>query len=203
MRRPARDEVRVFPTTADFHAWLEANHVTATELWVGYYRQSTGKTAMAYPETLEEALCFGWIDGITYRIDDEIYAVRWTPRRTSSNWSAPNIAKVAELTAAGRMHAAGLKAFEKRDRRKDLPYLRDHPLRQELPPELEARIRATPAAWAYWQAQRPSYRKQAAFWIQSAKQEATRERRLTTLIADAAAGRLPKPLRPPGERADA
>ncbi len=84
-----------------------------------------------------------------------------------------------------------------------MPYLRDHPLRQQLPAELEARIRANSAAWAYWQAQRPSYRKQAAFWIQSAKQEATRERRLTTLIAESAAGRLPKPLRPPGERTDA
>ncbi|HET9497627.1 MAG TPA: YdeI/OmpD-associated family protein [Candidatus Limnocylindria bacterium] len=201
MGRPTRDEVAVFRTTAAFRTWLLANHHAADHLWVGYYRKSAGKAAMTYPQALEEALCFGWIDGITYRIDDEIYAVRWTPRRKSSNWSAPNIAKVAELTTAGRMHAAGLKAFEERDRRKDLPYLRDHPLRQDLPPEQEARIRANPAAWAYWQAQRASYRKGAAFWIQSAKQEATRERRLASLIEESAAGRMPKALRRPGEGA--
>lgn len=199
MGRPTRDEVAVFPTIAAFRAWLLANHDSADHLWVGYYRKSTGKVAMTYPEAVEEALCFGWIDGITYGIDDEIYAVRWTLRRKSSNWSAPNIAKVAELTAAGRMHPAGLKAFEERDRRKDLPYLRDHPLRQELPPELEARIRANPSAWAYWQAQRASYRKGAAFWIQSAKQKSTRERRLASLIEESAAGRMPKALRRPGE----
>ncbi len=200
MRRPTRDEVSVFPTTADFRAWLEENHASAPELWVGYYRKSTGKVAMTYPEAVEEALCFGWIDGLTYRIDDEVHANRYTPRRKGSSWSAPNIAKVAELTAAGRMHAAGLTVFEERDRRKDAPYMRDHPIRQQLPPEHEARIRANPAAWAYWQAQRAGYRKGAAFWVQSAKQEATRERRLATLIDESAAGRMPKALRPIGSQ---
>lgn len=203
MRRPTRDEVHVFSKAVEFRAWLEVHYATTPELWVGYFRKSTGKTSITYPEAVEEALCFGWIDGLTYRIDDEVHANRYTPRRKGSSWSGPNIAKVAELTAAGRMHPAGLRAFQDRDRRKDMPYLRDHPLRQQLPGELEARIRANSAAWAHWQAQRPGYRKQAAFWIQSAKQEATRERRLNTLIAEAAAGRLPKPLRPPGERTDA
>jgi uncharacterized protein YdeI (YjbR/CyaY-like superfamily) len=199
MRRPTRDEVHVFPTTADFRAWLEANHATADELWVGYYRKSTGKTAMTYPEAVEEALCFGWIDGLTFRIDDEVHANRYTRRRKGSSWSAPNIAKVAELAAVGRMHPAGARAFEERDRRKDAPYMRDHPLRQQLPAELEARIAANPAAWAYWQAQRPGFRRGAAFWIQSAKQETTRERRLASLIEESAAGRVPKALRRPGE----
>jgi uncharacterized protein YdeI (YjbR/CyaY-like superfamily) len=199
MRRPTRDEVRVFATTADFRAWLEANHATTDELWVAYYRKSTGKTAMTYPQAVEEALCFGWIDGLTFRIDDEVHANRYTPRRKGSSWSAPNIAKVAELTAAGRMHSAGTRAFEERDRRKDAPSMRDHPLRQQLPAELEARIEANPAAWAHWQAQRPSYQRGAAYWILSAKQEATRERRLESLIQESAAGRAPKALRRPGE----
>lgn len=155
---------------------------------------------MTYAEALDEALCFGWIDGITYRIDDEVYAVRWTPRRKGSNWSAPNIAKVAELKKAGRMHRSGLRAFEERDRRKDQPSLRDNPLRQALPPELEREIKAAPAAWAYWQAQTASYRRQAAFWILSAVRPETRERRLASLIEDSAAGRPVKPLSPAGNR---
>ena len=184
----------IFPTRAAFRAWLETNHASAGELWVGYFRKGVGKTAITYPEAVEEALCFGWIDGIGYRIDDEVHANRFTPRRKGSSWSAPNIAKVAELKEAGRMHPDGLRAFEERDRSKDLPSLRDHPLRQQLPPELESRIQAEPAAWAYWQIQRPSYRKEAAFWVLSAKQETTRERRLASLIADSAAGRPVKPL---------
>jgi uncharacterized protein YdeI (YjbR/CyaY-like superfamily) len=200
MRRPTRDEVTVFPTAAAFRAWLEANHATAAQLWVGYFRKSTGKTSITYPEAVEEALCFGWIDGLTYRIDDEVHANRYTRRRTGSSWSAPNIAKVAELRETGRMHPAGLRTFEERDRRKDAPYLRDHPLRQQLPAELEAKIKANPAAWSYWQAQRPSYRKQAAFWVQSAKQASTRERRLTSLIEDSAVRQAVKPLRDAEDR---
>ena len=194
MNRPASQDVAVFASPAAFREWLEANHATAGEVWVGYYRKGVGKTAMTYPEAVEEALCFGWIDGIGYRINDEVHANRFTPRRKASNWSAVNITKIAELTAVGRMHPAGLLAFEQRDRRKDMPYLGDNPLRQQLPAELEARIEANPAAWAYWQVQAPGYRRQAAFWVVSAKQEATRERRLTALIEDSAAERPIKPL---------
>ena len=195
MDKPTRDQVHVFPAAADFRAWLEANHDSAPAAWVGYYRKDVGKTAMTYPEAVEEALCFGWIDGITYRIDDEVYATRMTPRRKSSNWSAGNLAKVPGLKAAGRMHPAGLRAYDERDRRKDLPYLRDHPQRQEMPDVYEAQIRANPAAWAYWQGQTPSYRKQIAFWIQSAVRDETKARRLASLIEDSAAGRLAKPFR--------
>ena len=193
--RPTREQVSVFRYQAAFRKWLEANHDTAPDLWVGYYRKGSGKTAMTYPQAVEEALCFGWIDGLTYRIDDEVHANRFTPRRKGSNWSGPNIDKVAELTKAGRMHSAGLRAFEGRDQRKDQPYLRDNPLRQHLPPALEARIKAEAAAWAYWQAQAPGYRRQAAFWVLSAKQEPTRERRMASLIEDSAAGRPVKPMR--------
>jgi uncharacterized protein YdeI (YjbR/CyaY-like superfamily) len=194
--RPRRDQVTVFPDAAAFRTWLERHHADTPFLFVGSYRKSAGKRAMTYPEAVEEALCFGWIDGITYRVDEELYAVRYSPRRKGSNWSATNIARVGQLTAAGRMHPAGLKVFEERDRRRDLPHMHDHPLRQQLPAEMEARLRANPAAWAHWQGLRPTYRGAAAFWIQSAKQEATRERRLTSLIEEGAAGRLPKALRP-------
>lgn len=200
MPRPTRDEVTVFASADDFRAWLDAHHDSTDQIWVAYYRKGTGKKAMTYPEAVEEALCFGWIDGLTYRVDDEVHTNRFTPRRKGSNWSGPNIAKVAELKKAGRMHPAGLRAFEERDRRKDQPYLRDNPLRQALPPELESQIRAKPAAWTYWQAQTPSYRRQAAFWILSAVRPETRERRLASLIADSAAGQPVKPLSYGGEQ---
>lgn len=193
--KPTRDLVQVFPTSGGFRAWLEANYDSARDIWVGYYKRGSGQTAMTYPEAVEEALCFGWIDGITYGVDHEVYATRMTPRRKGSSWSATNIARIAELTAAGRMHPAGLRAFEERDRRRDLPYLRDHPLRQQLPPEVEQQIEANPAAWAYWQGQTPGYRRQVAFWIQSAVRDDTKARRLAALIADSAAGRMVKPFR--------
>ena len=118
VQRPTRSHVAIFVTAADFRDWLDANHDTASELFVGYYRKGAGKTAMTYPEAVDEALCYGWIDGITFRIDDEVTATRFTPRRRTSNWSAPNVAKVAALAKAGRMHPAGTRAFEERDRRK-------------------------------------------------------------------------------------
>jgi uncharacterized protein YdeI (YjbR/CyaY-like superfamily) len=194
VKAPAPEDVAVFHDKAAFRDWLAANHVAAGEVWVGYYRKGAGKTAMTYPEAVEEGLCYGWIDGIGYRIDDEVHANRFTPRRKGSSWSARNIAAIADLTRAGRMHPAGLKAFEERDRSKDMPYMQENPLRQQLPPRLEARIKAEPAAWAYWQVQAPGYRRQAAFWVLSAKQEATRERRLKALIEDSAAERPIKPL---------
>ena len=112
-------DVRVFASAADFRAWLEKHHDKAPEQWVGFYKTGVPKTSMKYPEAVEEALCCGWIDGLTKRIDDEVYTIRFTPRRKTSNWTAINIAKISELTAAGRMHPAGLRAFEERDRRKD------------------------------------------------------------------------------------
>jgi uncharacterized protein YdeI (YjbR/CyaY-like superfamily) len=200
MPRPTRDEVTVFPSAKEFRAWLTAHHDSADQLWVGYFRKATGKTAMTYPEAVEEALCFGWIDGLTYRVDDEVHTNRFTPRRKGSTWSGPNIAKIAELKRAGRLHPAGLRAFDERDRRKDQPSMRDNPLRQLLPPELERRITANPAARAYWQAQTPSYRREAAFWILSAVRPETRERRLASLVEDSAAGRPVKPLSYGGDR---
>jgi uncharacterized protein YdeI (YjbR/CyaY-like superfamily) len=117
VRRPARDEVEVFASAADFRAWLDAHHEAESQLFVGFYKKGVPKVAMTYAQAVEEGLCFGWIDGITYRIDDELTASRFTPRRRGSNWSATNIAKVAELIASGRMHPSGLRTFEERDRR--------------------------------------------------------------------------------------
>jgi uncharacterized protein YdeI (YjbR/CyaY-like superfamily) len=191
MSLPTNDDVRIFPTAAAFRAWLEANHDTATELWIGYYKKGVPRTSMTYPESVDEGLCFGWIDGLTRRIDAEVYTIRFTPRRKTSNWSAINIAKVADLTAAGRMRPAGLRAFEERDRRKDAIYSTDRP--QQLPPDMLDRLEADEAAHAYWQSRTPSFRRQATHWIVSAKRPETRERRFATLLADAAAGRDPQP----------
>jgi uncharacterized protein YdeI (YjbR/CyaY-like superfamily) len=113
-------EVTIFRTADAFRTWLDANHDSATELWIGHYKKGVPKTAMTYAEAVDEALCYGWIDGVARRIDDEVHAMRWTPRRPTSNWSATNIAKVRALKAAGRMHASGLRAFERRDRREEL-----------------------------------------------------------------------------------
>jgi uncharacterized protein YdeI (YjbR/CyaY-like superfamily) len=112
-------DVEIFSTAAEFRAWLEENHATATEQWVGYYKRGVPKTSMTYAEGVDEALCFGWIDGQARRISDEVSSIRFSPRRKGSNWSAVNIAKVARLTEAGRMHPAGMRAFEARDPRRD------------------------------------------------------------------------------------
>jgi uncharacterized protein YdeI (YjbR/CyaY-like superfamily) len=194
MATPTPKRVEIFPDSAAFRAWLEEHHTDTDELWVGYYKKGVAKTSMTYPEAVEEALCFGWIDGVGRRIDDQVHANRFTPRRPTSSWSAVNIAKVAELTEAGRMHPAGLRAFEERDRRKDGIYsYENHPM--ELPAEAEALLRANPDAWEFWQAQRPSYRRTAVHWVLSAKREPTRQRRLAQLIDDCAAGLLIKPMR--------
>jgi len=114
VKRPSREDVRVFRDANDFRDWLEEHHATETELWVGFYRKGVPKESITYLEAVEEGLCFGWIDGISYRVDDQVHTVRFTPRTRRSNWSALNIQRVGELTAAGRMHPAGIAAFEAR-----------------------------------------------------------------------------------------
>jgi uncharacterized protein YdeI (YjbR/CyaY-like superfamily) len=193
MPAPVPSRVEIFADAAAFRAWLVEHHDSADELWVGYYKKGVAKTSITYPEAVEEALCFGWIDGIARRIDDEVHANRFTPRRRTSAWSAANIARVAELTRAGRMHPAGLRRFEERDRRRDATYgYENRPA--SLPAGFEARLRADAAAWAYWQAQPPGYRRTATHWVMSARREQTRERRLAALVEDCAAGRRIKPL---------
>jgi uncharacterized protein YdeI (YjbR/CyaY-like superfamily) len=190
--RPSPDDVHIFPTADEFRTWLAEHHSSTDALFVGYYKKGVPKQAMTYPQAVEEALCFGWIDGITYRIDDELTATRFTPRRRTSSWSAVNIAKVAELKAAGKMHAAGLRAFEERDRRKDASYSYERPA-LELEPGMLARFRADARAWAHWQAEQVSYRRTASHWIMSARRRETQERRFGELLDTSRDGRRPKP----------
>jgi uncharacterized protein YdeI (YjbR/CyaY-like superfamily) len=186
---------RFFTSAAEFRAWLETHHARATEIVVGYYKRGTDKPSLTWPESVDEALCFGWIDGVRHSIDDERYQIRFTPRKPSSKWSAVNRRRVAALIAEGRMHPAGLAAFEARGADTDYSY--EGTRRRELDGEALARLRANAKAWRFGQAQPPWYRRAASHWVTSAKQEATRERRLETLISDCAAGRTIKPLTRP------
>lgn len=178
-----------FRTAAAFRRWLEKNHATAKELQVRFYKKASGKGGMVYREALDEALCFGWIDGVVHRLDDESYAQRFTPRRAGSNWSNINVGHVARLKRAGRMHAAGLAAFAARTAEKTGVYSFEAKIPPTLPTADERRFRAAPAAWEFFSAQPPGYRRQSVWHVVSAKQEATRERRLAKLIAASAAGR--------------
>jgi len=188
---PNPEEVRIFRRAQDFRAWLERNHDSVQAIFIGHYKKGVSKTAMTYPEAVEEALCFGWIDGITYRMDAEVTATRFTPRRRTSSWSAINIAKMAELKAAGRLHAAGSRAFEERDRRKDAIYSYERPP-AEMPAAMLSRLRADENAWAFWEGERPSFRKGIAHWVTSGKRPETNERRFAELLETARAGTRPK-----------
>lgn len=189
--RPTRADVRLFDTAADFRTWLDANHDSADALFIGYYKKGVQKRAMTYPQAVEEALGYGWIDGITFRIDDELTATRFTPRRKGSSWSAVNIAKMAELKAAGRLHDAGRRAFEERDRRKDASYSYERPP-LELDADMLDRLKADSRAWQHWQAEQRSYRRAASYWVMSAKKPETRERRFAELLEVSHAGTRPR-----------
>jgi uncharacterized protein YdeI (YjbR/CyaY-like superfamily) len=192
-------DVTFFKSAAEWRVWLEANHDKATELVVGFYKKDSGRQNMTYQESLDQALAFGWIDGIRRSIDENAYSMRFTPRKPRSTWSAINIKRVGELIERGLMHPAGLKAFNERDATKQGRYSNEQE-KIELPPEYEAQFRANAQAWEHFQSRPPSYRKTATWWVISAKQEATRLKRLATLIEDSAAGRKIAPLTPPKER---
>ncbi|GGI44208.1 uncharacterized protein YdeI (YjbR/CyaY-like superfamily) [Agromyces flavus] len=178
----------------EFRAWLEANHASETELWMGLYKKHVRDRGLTWEEAVPEALCYGWIDSVSQRIDDDARRQRWTPRKPASNWSSVNIAIVERLTAEGRMRPAGVAAFERRRDDRSGVYSFESPP-QEFPPEQAARLADDAAASAFWEASTPTYRRQVVHWVLSAKQEATRERRLAQLIDDSAAGRLVPPLR--------
>jgi uncharacterized protein YdeI (YjbR/CyaY-like superfamily) len=185
-----------FASPQEFYDWLEEHHETEAEVYVGFYKTHTGKRGMTWSESVDQALCFGWIDSRANAIDADRYMQRFTPRKPGSNWSKINVEKVAKLTEAGRMRPAGLAAFEQRTDEKTGVYSfeREHP---ELPPELERRLRANPTAADYFDARPPWYRRAATHWVVSAKREETRLRRLAQLIEDSAAGLDVKPLRRP------
>jgi uncharacterized protein YdeI (YjbR/CyaY-like superfamily) len=177
-----------FTSAVRFHHWLEKNHATATELLVGFYKKSSGKPNMTYQEALDEALCFGWIDGIRKSVDENRYTIRFTPRKPTSNWSNVNIKRVNELIAEGRMMPAGLAAFEARKAEKSGVYSYENRPRQ-LSVEYERQFRANQTAWAFFQSQAPYYRRTACAWVITVKKEETRLRRLAVLIEDSAQGR--------------
>jgi uncharacterized protein YdeI (YjbR/CyaY-like superfamily) len=186
-----------FETPDDFRAWLEQNHETESELLVGFYRKGTGKPSITWPESVAEALCFGWIDGVRRGIDEESYSIRFTPRKATSTWSKVNIEKVAELTSEGRMHPAGQAAFERRSDAKSGIYSYEQRRDAKLDPDQEREFRANDAAWSFFESQPRGYRRTATYWVVSAKREETRRKRLATLIDDSANGRRLKHLTRP------
>jgi uncharacterized protein YdeI (YjbR/CyaY-like superfamily) len=187
-------EATFFSTPDEFRAWLEAHHDIESELWVGYYKKATGKRSMTWSEAVDEALCFGWIDGKVQRIDEERHQQRFTPRRPRSNWSAINIAKIADLRAEGRMTPAGEAAFAARREDRSAVYSYERRHEAAFDAEQEATFRDDEAAWAWFCDQSPSYRQTATFWVVSAKRPETRAKRLATLVECSADGRRIPPL---------
>ena len=171
-----------FKNPAEFREWLEKNHQSETELLVGYYKVETGKPSMNWPDSVDQALCFGWIDGIRKKVDEESYCIRFTPRKPRSTWSRINIDKVEELTGKGLMHPAGIEAFNKRKENNSGIYSFENEIK-DLPEEYAEIFKKNRPAWEFYSVQPPSYRKTMTHWILSAKQEATRISRLEKLIA--------------------
>src|SRR5882672_4830958 len=171
---------KFFATPTAWRDWLEKHHAGQKELLVGFYKKDSGKPSITWPESVDEALSFGWIDGVRRRIDDVSYSIRFTPRKKTSTWSAINIARVAELTKLSRMQPAGLRAFEHRREEKSAIYAYENEART-LSAEDEKKLRANKKAWEFFNAQPPGYRRLSIYWITSAKKDETRARRLATL----------------------
>jgi uncharacterized protein YdeI (YjbR/CyaY-like superfamily) len=196
---PTPRDVIFFASPEELRDWFDANHETAEELWVGYHKKATGRPTVTWSQAVDEALCVGWIDSVRYSLGPEASAQRFTPRRRGSIWSAVNVAKVESLLAEGRMRPAGIAAFEARTPEKTAiySYEREH---AAFSPEEQARFEANESAWANWQRMPPGYRRQATWWVTSAKRPETRAKRLGELIEQSAEGRKPRSITPPGER---
>jgi uncharacterized protein YdeI (YjbR/CyaY-like superfamily) len=192
--KPPSRETLFFRTPADFRAWLEKHHATHQELSVGFYKREAGRPSITWPESVDVALCYGWIDGVRNSIDEISYRIRFTPRKPTSTWSAINVRRAREMTRLGLMHPAGIKAFEARQDDKTGIYAYEQRRHAKLRPADERKFRASKKAWEYFQAQPPWYRRTAAYRVISAKQEETRQRRLAQLIKDSEAGRPIKEL---------
>ncbi len=177
-----------FPTQKHLRKWFEKNHKKEKELYVGFYKVSSGKPTITWSQSVDEAICFGWIDGIRKSIDEESHCIRFTPRNPKSNWSAINIKKVEELTKLGLMKPEGLKAFSYRKDDVSKIYTYENP-KVEFDKSLEKSFKANKKAWAFYQTATPTYRKVTTRWVMSAKQESTRLKRLNELITDCAAGK--------------
>ncbi len=190
-------EAIYFGSPEQFRTWLERHHDSESELWLGYWKKASGEPSLSWSQAVDEALCFGWIDGLLRNVDDRRHMQRFTPRKASSNWSAVNIAKVEQLRTEGRMRPAGEAAFARRREDRSGVYAYEQRTNPVLEPGHEERFRANEGAWEYFSARPPSYRRPALWWVISAKRPETRERRLATLIADSAARRTLKHLTRP------
>ena len=179
--------VRFFKSASEFRKWLAKQHDKVTELWLGFYKKGSGKATLTYQEALDEALCFGWIDGVRKSLDEDSYMIRFSPRKSRSIWSRVNVKRAAELKRTGRMMPSGLAAFAARDSRRSGIYSFENAPR-ELHPDYQERFRKKPSAWSFFKSQPPGYQRTAIFWIMSAKREDTRISRLARLIADSARG---------------
>ncbi len=177
---------KFFPTPAEFSNWLRSNHARETELLVGFYKRDSGLPSMTWPESVDAALCYGWIDGVRRRIDDVSYSIRFSPRKQRSIWSAVNIKRVEELAQLKLLQPAGAKAFAARREERSAVYSFEQAT-VEFEPAQKKLFRANKAAWNFFQAKPPSYRRAATWWVISAKRLETRDKRLSTLIADSAA----------------
>lgn len=184
---------RFFSTPAKFRAWLEKNHESASELWVGYYRTGSGKPSITWPNSVDEALCFGWIDGVRKTVDDTSYMIRFTPRRPDSIWSNVNIAKMEKLLADGRVMPAGVAAYARRsDTRSGVYEYEKGKLADRSTSAFDVDVLRTfkreREAWRFFESQPPYYRKMMTFWIMSAKKPETRTKRLEKLMDQSARG---------------
>jgi len=184
---------KFFRTAEAFREWLEKNRDGTTELLVGFYRLNSGRAGLTYREALDEALCFGWIDGIRKRCDADSYTIRFAPRTAGSIWSVVNTRRMEELIQMGRVHEAGLRAFERRDKKKSKLYSYEAG-NCNFEPAQERLFRSNPTAWEFYQRQAPWYRRVSCYWVTSAKKEETRARRLEQLVTDSASGRRIKQL---------
>jgi uncharacterized protein YdeI (YjbR/CyaY-like superfamily) len=181
-------KIEYFKSSSDFRRWLEKNHATRQELWVGYHKKNSRQPSMTWPESVDEALCFGWIDGIRKSVDDLRYMIRFTPRRRGSIWSAVNIKRARELSDKGLMEPAGMAAFNARKENKSGIYSYEQ-RSANLDVPYEKKLKQNKVAWDFFYAQPPSYRKAVGWWIVSAKQEATRVKRLERLMRESARGK--------------
>jgi uncharacterized protein YdeI (YjbR/CyaY-like superfamily) len=188
-----------FASPDEMRAWLAENHAEAKELWVGFHKRDTGKPSVTWPQSVDQALCFGWIDGVRKRIDEARYQIRFSPRRERSFWSAINTRRVKVLEAEGLMTPAGRAAFEARDAKRTRTYSYERKRGETLAPALQKRFKAEKKAWGFWQAQPPWYRRVTSFWVSSAKREETREKRFTKLVAESARGRTLLPVKRKGD----
>ena len=177
-----------FEAPAEFRAWLKENHDKASELLVGFRRAGSGLPSITWKESVDEALCYGWIDGLRKSLDETSYTIRFTPRKPSSAWSAINIKRVEVLIEEGRMTPAGLRAWESRHQSRNYGYSYDGPTRT-LGPDQERELKRHPNAWEFFSSQAPSYQRAASHWVMSPKREETREKRLKILVEDSIAGR--------------